>query len=132
MAGYLRFETPDGVTVLVESDDDLDEPGAVQKAGLKDRLRDGTALAHETFDKAVAQVLRVNAQAFVHAVRELGDPPHEAEISFGLKATGEAGNFVITKVAGEMNYGVRLVWRDGGHGPGPSGPEPGSGSPTAS
>jgi hypothetical protein len=38
------------------------------------------------------------------------------EITFGLKATGEAGNLAVGKVAGESNYQVRMLWKrpDGG------------------
>ncbi|MEU0386138.1 CU044_2847 family protein [Streptomyces chartreusis] len=111
MSGYLRFENPDGISVLVESEsDDLADRNGVQKAGLRDRLRDGTAVAQESFERVIGKVVEVHARTFVNAIRAIDDPPDEAEISFGLKATGEAGNFVVTKVTGEMNYGVRLVW----------------------
>ncbi|CAM5637654.1 hypothetical protein STAFG_1091 [Streptomyces afghaniensis 772] len=111
MSGYLRFENPDGISVLVESEsDDLADRNGVQKAGLRGRLRDGTAVAQESFERVIGKVVEVHARTFVNAIRAIDDPPDEAEISFGLKATGEAGNFVVTKVTGEMNYGVRLVW----------------------
>lgn len=114
MTSYLRFEAPDGATILLEAEDDeLGEHSGTQKAGLKENLRGGVAVAQETFDKAVSQALNVNARAFINAVRGLADPPDEVEISFGLKATGEVGNFVITKISGEMNYGVKLAWKAG-------------------
>ena len=34
----------------------------------------------------------------------------EVEVSFGLKAVGEAGNFAIGKVGMEANYVVKLKW----------------------
>jgi hypothetical protein len=33
------------------------------------------------------------------------------EISFGLKATGEAGNVAIGKAGSEANFTVKLVWK---------------------
>lgn len=119
MTGYLRFEGPDGITVLLESEEeDLGEDAGVQKAGLREKFRDGVAVAQDSFEQAIVRIVGAHARVFADAVREIDDPPDEAELTFGLKATGEMGNFVVTKVAGEMNYGVRLVWNarrpDGG------------------
>lgn len=113
MTGYLRFDMDgaDDVSVLVESEGSGASFEATQPAGVRDRLADGIAVAASSFEAAIGRVLEAHARTFVGAIRGLSDPPAEAELSFGLKAAGEAGNFVITKVAGEMNYGIRLLWR---------------------
>jgi hypothetical protein len=36
--------------------------------------------------------------------------PQEATVTFGLKATGEAGNFAIGKVGMEASYMVTPKW----------------------
>ncbi len=46
-------------------------------------------------------------------MRDLTDPPAEAEIAFSLKATGEAGYAAaaVAKAGGEATYTVTLTWR---------------------
>jgi hypothetical protein len=56
-------------------------------------------------------VLRVNGSAFYDAISALSPAPAEAEVSFGIKLTGEIGNVAITKVSSEGNYSVKLVWK---------------------
>jgi hypothetical protein len=34
----------------------------------------------------------------------------EVEVTFGLKAVGDLGNFAIGKVGAETNYTVKLKW----------------------
>jgi NTP-dependent ternary system trypsin peptidase co-occuring protein len=43
--------------------------------------------------------------------------PEEVELTFGLKATGEAGNIAVAKVGGEATFEIRLLWRPGDGGP---------------
>lgn len=112
MPGYLQFDTEDGSFILVETEvEEISPPQGTQKAGLKEKVHAAVAVAQETFERAFMQVLRCNARVLVSVIKSLEDPPQEAEITFGLKATGEVGNFVITKATGEMNYGIKLVWR---------------------
>ena len=37
--------------------------------------------------------------------------PDEVEVTFGLKAAGEAGNFAVAKVGAEASYTVTLKWK---------------------
>ena len=39
------------------------------------------------------------------------DQADEVEVSFGLKASGELGSFMIAKVEAEANYSVTLKWK---------------------
>jgi hypothetical protein len=55
--------------------------------------------------------LRANAKAFMDEVTALDVKPSEIEMSFGLKASGELGNFVVGKVTGDANYKVKMVWK---------------------
>jgi hypothetical protein len=122
MPSYLRFETEDGVSIVLEAEvEEITDGAGPQKAGVKDRVQRTVIATQDAVESAIQQVLRYHGRLFVNAVRSMEEPPAEAEFSFGLKATGELGNFVITKISGEMNYGVRLLWRNEPRGPAGSG-----------
>lgn len=114
MTLYIQFNTDDGNTILVEVDkEEFSSTKGVAKAGLRERVQDTVATAQATFEKAVEEVVSHNIQAFINSIRNLSEPPSEIEISFGLKATGEAGNIAIGKLGGEMNYSIKLAWKPG-------------------
>jgi hypothetical protein len=56
-------------------------------------------------------VIRRNADVFIKKVRGLSDPPDEVEVTFGLKATGELGNFAVAKAGAEASYTITLTWK---------------------
>jgi len=118
MTSYLRFASGNGDAgdVLVEVDAGEDFPVAgEQNAGLRQWARnqagEAVAAAQSGFEQAVRRAVSLNVGAFLAAAEALEKPPAEMEISFGLKATGEAGNLAVGKVAGESNYQVKMVWR---------------------
>ncbi|HBL12147.1 MAG TPA: hypothetical protein DD379_12200 [Cyanobacteria bacterium UBA11162] len=114
MARYIEFTTDseNGETILVEVDkEEVSPPQGLVKAGIKEKLRDTVGIAQKTFSEAVKTAIKANVQTFIEAVNALPDPPTEVEITFGLKATGEAGNVAIGKTTGEVNYTVKLAWK---------------------
>jgi hypothetical protein len=115
MPSYIRYEAPDGGTVLIEVADAEMTPSSdgVVKVGLKDWTREAVADAQTSIGEALQRAVRFNAQAIIDAVGGLPNPPDEVEITFGLKATGEAGNFAVCKAGGEANYAVKLAWKQG-------------------
>jgi hypothetical protein len=115
MASYLRFTAPDGGAILVEVEgvETGPTPGGVVKAGLKDRAQGAVAEAQDAFEAALQRAIRFNAGAMIEAVDALDHRPDEVELAFGLKATGEAGNFAVAKAGGEANYAVKLTWKQG-------------------
>lgn len=103
MATYIEYELEDGSTLLVEL---KEEEGGVQKAA---RGNDGNVIikAGQKFEAALASV----KQSAVVLRQELDElKADEVEVKFGLKATGELGNFAIGKVGVEANYEVTLKW----------------------
>ena len=103
MATYIEYELEDGTTVLVETS----EPqGGVVKAA---RDADGNLIkrASQKFEAALAGVKPWAASLRQQLNDLLAD---EIEVTFGLKAIGEAGNFAVGKVGGEANYEVTLKW----------------------
>ena len=110
MAQYIQFFTADGGTILVEAaEEETYQPGMV-KAGLGERVQEAVVEARATFEDGIEVIHRV-AGAFIKKIRSLADPPDEVEISFGLKATGELGNFAVAKAGAEANYKVTLTWK---------------------
>ena len=114
MARYLQFPASDGSTVLVEvEEEEVSPPQGVVKAGVQETVQKTVAQAQSAFEGAVDRVVRHNAEAFIQSVRNLTERPDELEVTFGLKATGEMGNFAIAKGSGEVNFTVRLSWKRG-------------------
>jgi hypothetical protein len=110
MAQYIQFVTADGSTILVEvTEEETYQPGVV-KAGLGEKVQEAVVEAKATFEDGMEVIHRV-ARAFIKKIRSLTDPPDEVEITFGLKATGELGNFAVAKAGAEANYEVTLTWK---------------------
>jgi Trypsin-co-occurring domain 1 len=112
MADYIQFTSADGNTMLVEVDEgELSSQQGVQKAGLREMAGKTVAVAQTSFEHAIQQAMRYNAQVFLQSVTSLPILPSEAEITFGLKMTGEVGNVAVGKAGGETNYTIRLTWK---------------------
>ncbi len=113
MPSYLRFDTDDGVPIFLEAAvEEITDGAGPQKAGVQERLEHVVVTSRDAVERTIQMIVRCHGRMFASAISGLEKPPSEAELSFGLKATGEVGNFVITKISGEMNYGVRLMWRN--------------------
>jgi len=111
MADYIQFTSDDGSSMLVEVEEgEIVSQKGVQKAGLREMVGKQVAEARTSFEDAIQQAIRYNAQTFMLAVHSLSALPDEAEITFGLKITGEAGNVAVGQVGGEVNYMIRLTW----------------------
>lgn len=103
VATYIEYELEDGSTLLVEI---KEQEGGVQKAA---RGQDGNVIikASQKFQAALASV-KQSAATLRQELDEL--KADEVEVKFGLKTTGELGNFAIGKVGVEANYEVTLKW----------------------
>lgn len=102
MATYIEYELEDGSTVLIESSEP--ETGVV-RASTKGGIR--TTSAKKTFEEALTGIKPWAASLR----RQLNDlMADEVEVTFGIKAVGEAGIFAVGKVGAEANYEVTLKW----------------------
>ena len=116
MARYIQYQTADGGTVLVEVKDRADDAipkGGVTYAsrGVGEAVKDAIEEVETRFEDAMDAV-RQNAQTIIDKVRGgLTDPPDEVEVTFGLKAAGEFGNFAVAKASAEANYTVKMTWK---------------------
>lgn len=105
--------TMENEMILIEVDDDeIVLKGGTVKAGLvQDAIQGTISIAQKPFAAAIKSVIQHSAKGLMESVRDLPNPPSEMEISFGLKATGEAGNVAIGKAGSEANFTVKLVWK---------------------
>ena len=112
MADYIQFTSADGNSLLVEVDEgEVSSQQGIQKAGLREMAGKSVAVAQTSFENAIQQAMQYNAQVFLQSVVNLPILPSEAEITFGLKITGEVGNIAVGKAGGETNYTIRLTWK---------------------
>jgi hypothetical protein len=112
MADYIQFTSADGNSLLVEVDEgEISSQQGIQKAGLREIAGKSVAVAQTSFEHAIQHAMRYNAQVFLQSVVSLPILPSEAEITFGLKITGEVGNVAVGKAGGETNYTIRLTWK---------------------
>lgn len=106
MSTYIQYTLEDGTTILIEGEEQ--RTGGVTKAG---RDKDGNVIkkTDTTFHNALAGVRR-SAHYLREQLNEL--KADSVEVTFGLKAIGEAGVFGISKVGMEANYTVKLTWNN--------------------
>jgi Trypsin-co-occurring domain 1 len=101
----VRFETEDGLELLVETDDSfgIDEFGDDQVS----RGDDGVVKAARRLESVMNDTMG-SLRPVVDAVRKLA--PSEYEIEFGMKLNSEAG-VLLAKTALEGHFTVKLAWR---------------------
>jgi hypothetical protein len=122
VADYLEFPVSGGGSMFVEVDHvdaesaaagatgDAAGAGEEVKAGkIRDFLHGTVSEATRPLEAALSAVVRENAQTLLQAVDELEPQPEEAEITFGIKGNGEAGNLAVAKVGAEASYTVRIL-----------------------
>jgi hypothetical protein len=111
MAQYIQLKTDDDETILIEIDEaKVLREGGLAKAGLKDITQDVVEAAQQTFETAIEVVLRKHMQIVRNVLQACPEMMEKVELTFGLKATGEAGILAIAKGSGETNYSIKLVW----------------------
>uniref|UniRef100_A0AAU2JL89 Trypsin-co-occurring domain-containing protein n=1 Tax=Streptomyces sp. NBC_00049 TaxID=2903617 RepID=A0AAU2JL89_9ACTN len=100
MAELVRFEGPDGTSLLIEAEEDA--------PGLERISRDagGVVQAGRRLEDALTEV-RPAIRSVIDSVKALG--PDEYEVEFGMKLNAESG-VVIAKTAVEGHFSVRIHW----------------------
>lgn len=111
MAEYIQFTSAGGIMLVEVEEGEVSSQKGVQKAGLREMAGKTVAIAQTSFEDAIQQAIQNNARVFLQSVLGLPVLPSEAEISFGLKITGELGNVAVGKAGGETNYNITLTWR---------------------
>jgi len=103
MSVYFEYNLPDGTNILVEAVQDSGNVVKASSRGSQDQVIETGEQLGEALSK-IGKTAAVVHQSF------LGIEADEIEIKFSLKATGEAGIFVVGKVGMEANYEVTLKW----------------------
>ena len=108
MSTFIEYELEDGLTILVEAPEP-EAIGVIQAA----RGADGNVIlkAGQKFGEALEGVV---AQARLLREKLQALRADEVEVSFGLRTTGEVGNFAVGKIGVEANYTVTLKWKNPG------------------
>lgn len=108
MSNYIQFKTAEGEVINVEIEEGKD--AGVGRVGIGDSIEKTLTKAQESFGNAFS-VISSNAKAFINQISKLDVTPDEVEMSFGIKASGELGNFVVAKATTEANYTIKMVWK---------------------
>jgi hypothetical protein len=101
-------------TIWVQVDARASDAGierTVKVGRAEERVARAIATVSEQFRQSMASVIEINAKAVRDAAARLEQPPKELELTFGLALLAE-GNFAVTKLSGDANFSVRMVWRD--------------------
>jgi hypothetical protein len=109
MTNVLEFESG-GVSVQIVADENPPK-GASQKASTGGAA---TAVAKVKSSLGLEDATRVVgelADAFSKALADTASKPSTVEVNFGLEASGEFGNFLISKLSGKANFSVKLSWK---------------------
>ena len=109
MACYIQFLTADGGIILVEVESE--KAVGLVKAGLGAKVQEAIVEVRDTFEETMMETVRRNAEIFIQTMCSLSNSPHEAEITFGVNASGEAGYSAIAKASAEANYTAKLTWK---------------------
>ncbi|MFB0626281.1 CU044_2847 family protein [Streptomyces sp. AB3(2024)] len=107
MAELVRFDGPDGASLIVEVEED--SPGLERIS----RDSDGVVRAGRRLEDALTAV-RPAIRSVVDSVKALA--PDEYEVEFGMKLNAESG-VVIAKTAMEGHFSVRIHWSRSTAGP---------------
>lgn len=118
MPAYIEVPSAHGSKLIIEAEsapisigtDDAALAGKV--SGIADAAKRVTAGATEIFENALKAVTLAHAEAFQAALGAISSPPSEATLEFGLKISAELGAVVVSKVATEANYTIKLTWKD--------------------
>jgi hypothetical protein len=106
MSRFAQFPLKGGGSLVVEVD-------AVESAGARlmrgTATEDAVASATSTFESALENV-RGAAEAILHQLCSLAQPPDEVAVEFGVKMSAESGA-IIAKASGEANFKINLIWK---------------------
>lgn len=109
MSKYVEFPLESGGSILIEAADDKRATSGGFVKGGSDPER-STEATKASFDSAMDQV-RASANLVVSKLRDLSQPPDEMEVTFGLKASVEAGALFVAKGGNEANFNITLRWQ---------------------
>ena len=108
MASYVKFELEDGTIVFVESAESPKITSGLLPANRAEQVAEQAAVS---FEKSVDAVRKMAAAMIQNIRTGFEEQPEEVAINFGLKASGELSNLVVSRGGLEANYNVSIRWR---------------------
>lgn len=106
MASYVKFELEDGTIVYIES---TDSPKSSSGLLPPTRTADHTE-ANQSFEKTIQSIQKMAAVMMQNLRAGFTEQPTELSVSFGLKASADLGNLIVSRGGMEANYNVSLRW----------------------
>ena len=105
---YITFELEDGTTVNIETvDGHRNSPGLIPSG-----REEETGKLAISFEKQIDGARKLAASMMKNFREGFSDNPSDIDISFGLKASGEVGGFLVSRAGPEATFSVSLHWRD--------------------
>jgi len=101
----IQYPLEDGGTIWVEVEEPLQEGSLVPAATPREMI----VKASETLEAALDKV-KPAIRGIVGRLRDLGDPPDEFAVEFGLKLNAEAGA-ILASAGAEANLVLTLTWK---------------------
>lgn len=102
MATYIEYLQEDGSALLVEVSAATGQ--AIKASGTSDN----TIIKAEHSFKDALKSIRSSVATLWQGLADV--QADDIEVTFGIKAVGEAGIFAICKAGAEVNYEVKLCW----------------------
>jgi hypothetical protein len=106
MGNFIEYQLEDGTTILIQAAQPQ-QTGGITKASRSDAVGNVINSVNQKFADAFAGV-KSSALVMRRQFEEL--QADEVEVTFGLTATGELGNFAIGQIGAEANYEITLKW----------------------
>lgn len=106
MNTFIEYQLEDGSTIQVLAPAGVEGDMPVKLSALGESR---VIQAEKTFSEAMEGALK-SAAALLQKFKALR--ADEVELTFGLLATGELGNFAVGKVGVEAGYEVTLKWKN--------------------
>jgi hypothetical protein len=108
MTSFLKFELEDGTIVFVETAEPQKSSGGLIPTSHNDNLAEQSPLA---FEKSFSPVQKMAASIMKNLHNGFEIEPDEVSISFGVKASTEVSNLMISRGGEDNNFDITLRWR---------------------
>jgi hypothetical protein len=110
MAAVLEYKEGDStIQIVVDDDGGGRSTGASQKASTGGLF--SSPLKAKLSLEDAADVVGQLASAFSGTLAKAASKPSTVDIEFGLEASGELGNFLVSKVSAKTNFTVKMAWK---------------------
>jgi hypothetical protein len=108
MASYLKFTLEDGTIVYIETIEAPKSSSGLLPPTKGEIVADAAPVSFEQSFDAISKM----AAVMVKKLQEgFANEPEEMSISFGVKASSDLSNLIVSRGGPDVNYNVSLRWR---------------------